>query len=368
MSEQKRIVFLDYLRVFACLLVMLVHACEQYYFNAAGDFHIATRGDALALVGLDSLARASVPLFVMASAFLLFPLRRTTGEFFRRRFMRVVVPFVVWACVYTTRFGGDWTAMAFNFPMATGGHLWFVPMLLGLYLLMPLISPWAERVSEKELRGWILLWFVTTFFPFIRKLCLAWCGAPSFGAVPFLYGECPWNAFGTFHYVSGFVGYMLLGFWFRKFAPEMGWRKTLVRAVPLLAVGWVIVAGFFYFRIPDAAGYPVTRPYATAVDLEMSWEFCSFGVALTVLGYFLVLRRFKGDGAFYRMVIRPLSEASYGTYLLHILVLVELAEFVKPALPTPVAIPALALATFLSSSVVSLTLRRLPLVGRWICG
>lgn len=34
-----------------------------------------------------------------------------------------------------------------------GGHLWFVPMLFGLYLLMQLLSPWAENATEREGRA-----------------------------------------------------------------------------------------------------------------------------------------------------------------------------------------------------------------------
>lgn len=36
----KRIVFLDYIRIFACFLVMLVHASENYY-GAAGSTDMA---------------------------------------------------------------------------------------------------------------------------------------------------------------------------------------------------------------------------------------------------------------------------------------------------------------------------------------
>ena len=36
LSENKRIVFLDYLRVVACLMVMVVHACECFYFGGDG--------------------------------------------------------------------------------------------------------------------------------------------------------------------------------------------------------------------------------------------------------------------------------------------------------------------------------------------
>jgi len=368
MNDAKRIVFLDYLRVFACLMVMFVHACEQFYFGADGGFLIKTADDGFWVTAIDSACRASVPLFVLASSYLLFPVTRPTGEFFRRRLVRVAVPFVLWCAVYVWRFDGKPVDCLFNFPMATGGHLWFVPMLLGLYLLMPLLSPWAEKASKCEVRGWLIVWLFTTTFPFLRKLCGFLTGDPPFGAVPFLYGECPWNGFGTFHYVSGFFGYLLLGLYFRKFVPELSWKRTLALAVPLWLVGYAFVALFFYFRLPGGGTFPVSGPYALAVDMEMSWEFCGTGVALTVLGYFILLRKFAWDGWFYAKVIRPLSEASYGTYLMHILVLVVLAEHLKGHVPTPVAICGIALGSFVVSSLASGALRKIPKVGRFLVG
>jgi len=368
MNNDKRIVFLDYLRVVACLMVMFVHACELFYFGSEGEFHIATAGDAFWVTLVDSACRASVPLFVMASSYLLFPLTRPTKDFFRRRLMRVVVPFALWCAAYVWRFDGRWVDCLFNFPMATGGHLWFVPMLLGIYLFMPLLSPWAHQATEREVRGWLLVWLGTTLFPYLRHVCAWICGAPKFGAVPYLYGECPWNSFGMFQYVSGFFGYMLLGFYFRRFVPALSWRRTLAWALPLWGVGYAVAAYFFYSRIPGGGVFPVTRPYAAAVDMEMSWEFCSTGVALTVAAYFLVLRKCVAEGAFYRWVIRPLAEASYGTYLLHIMVLVVAAEYMKGRVATPIAILGIAVVTFIVSASLSWGVRKVPKVGKWVMG
>jgi len=368
MTDKSRIVFLDYLRVFACLMVMFVHACEQFYFNGNGELFIKSPADAHWVTWIDSACRAAVPLFVMASSYLLFPLTRSTGEFFVRRLKRVFVPFALWSVVYVLRFDGSFVDCLFNFPMATGGHLWFVPMLLGLYLAMPLLSPWAEKASEKEVRGWLIVWMFTTTFPFLRRLCGILCGEPSFGAVPFLYGECPWNGFGMFQYVSGFFGYLLLGFYFRKFVPEWSWRRTLSRALPLWAIGYAIVGGFFFGRIPGDGTFPVQAPYAAAVNLEMSWEFCGTGVAMTVLGYFMVLRKCVSTGKFYERVIRPLSDVSYGTYLMHILVLVTLADNLKGSLPTPVAILVFAVGSFAVASLFGLLFRKIPKVNRWLIG
>jgi surface polysaccharide O-acyltransferase-like enzyme len=366
--KEERIVFLDYLRLIACFMVMAIHSCEPYYLTMEGGSvvtKIASRTDGIWITVVECLCRVCVPLFVMASSYLLFPLIKPTGEFFKRRLSRIVVPFVVWASLYVWYFDGKWGQLAFNFPDA-GGHLWFVPMLLGLYLLMPLISPWAKEASKKELQGWIILWLVTTTFPFVRKLWGVLYGDPSFGAVPYIWGECPWNMFGTFHYVSGFIGYLLLGLYFRRFVPELSWKRTLSFALPLWGVGVMILGGFFYYRMPQ---FPFTKPYALAVDLEMSIEYCSTGVALAVIGAFLVLRKFNnGSGIFYRKFVRPLSEASYGTYLLHMFVLLPVFGYFQPKFSTPAAIALTALSSYILSSLIAVFLRKIPVVGRWICG
>jgi len=217
-------------------------------------------------------------------------------------------------------------------------------------------------------QGWLIVWFLTLTFPFVRKLCEIVCGAPSFGAIPYLYGECAWNPFGTFHYVSGFFGYLLLGFYFRKFVPDLSWRRTLVVGVPMLLVGYAVTALGFGLRIPGDGTYPVTAPYADVVDLEMSWMYCSSGVGLMVVGVFLLVRKVTFDGGFYEKVMRPLSEASYGTYLMHMLVLVVLAGHLKGAVSTPIAIVLIAVGSFAISSVVSLLLRKIPVVGRFLVG
>jgi surface polysaccharide O-acyltransferase-like enzyme len=171
-KKNERIVFLDYLRIMACFMVMVVHAVEPFYFDGGMNLHIATKSDAVWVALIDSAARACVPLFAMVSCYLLFPLKVPAGVFFRRRTARILVPFFIWSCVYVWRFGGSLKELMFNFPSAAG-HLWFVPMLFGIYLAMPLLSPWAEKVGRRELGGWIALWSVTAAFPYLRRLALA---------------------------------------------------------------------------------------------------------------------------------------------------------------------------------------------------
>ena len=106
-SDADRIVFLDWLRAIAIFMVLLIHACEPFYLDAEGTA-IASKFDAVWVTIIDSAMRAAVPLFVIASAFLLFPVRRATGDFLKRRLARVLIPFGIWTCVYMAVQGGDW--------------------------------------------------------------------------------------------------------------------------------------------------------------------------------------------------------------------------------------------------------------------
>ena len=364
---EKRVVFLDYLRLIACFMVMVIHATEPYYIDFSnGDLSIVTKSDAVWVCLFEGFARSCVPLFVMASCYLLFPLKTGAGKFFARRVTRVLIPFFIWAVFYVWHFDGNIKEMCFNFPMAAG-HLWFVPMLFGLYLAMPLLSPWAEKAGRREILSWIGVWLFTALFPYLRRLSLAFVGDPSFGSVAYLWGECPWNGFGTFQYVSGFFGYMLIALYIRRFVPRLSWGKTLSVAIPLFAAGFAVMALGLYFRIPGG-GCPVREPYAAAVDFEMAIEYCSVGVSAAVVGLFLVIRKFTADGAFYRRVILPLSEASYGTYLIHMIALAPASAALKDVLPMPLAVPAVAAVSFVASSLVSCAVRKIPFIGRYIMG
>ena len=95
---QSRNYGLDLLRVLACYMVLQVHAGEFYYIADGGL--VAAGGEPVWACWLNSLCRTAVPLFVMLSGFFLLPVRERTRDFFARRFVRVVVPFLVWCVLY----------------------------------------------------------------------------------------------------------------------------------------------------------------------------------------------------------------------------------------------------------------------------
>lgn len=97
--EKQREIWIDWLRVIACFLVMMTHSNEPFYLGGEGSL-ILTRADAVWVAILNVLPRAAVALFVVASSYLQFPLHYSTGEFFRRRAVWVLILFFIWTVVY----------------------------------------------------------------------------------------------------------------------------------------------------------------------------------------------------------------------------------------------------------------------------
>lgn len=65
-------------------MVLVIHASELYYFGAEGQTYLASRTDAFWVTFFETLCRACVPLFVIASSYLLFPVAQPTGVFLKR--------------------------------------------------------------------------------------------------------------------------------------------------------------------------------------------------------------------------------------------------------------------------------------------
>ena len=129
---------------------MMTHSNEPFYLGGEGSL-ILTKADAIWVAILNVLPRACVALFVVASSYLQFPLHYPTGEFFRRRAVRILIPFFIWTVVYALVWGEpvqNFKDLLLNFNYAAG-HLWFVYMLIGLYLIMPILSPWDSPLYGK---------------------------------------------------------------------------------------------------------------------------------------------------------------------------------------------------------------------------
>ena len=387
--QRKREVWIDYLRVIACFMVLTVHSTEPFYLGGEGS-QILSLGEGIWAAIFLSVTRGCVALFVIASSYLQFPIHYPTGEFLRRRATRVLVPLVVWLLIYAFYWGEpvhNLRDLLVNFNYSAG-HLWFVYMLIGLYLLMPLLSPWAEKVGKKELQAYICIWLFTSLIPFIRdylgggqlSMTYGTGGLPQFARYP-VWGEASWNLYGTFYYFSGFIGYLLLGLYLRKFVGELSWGKTLSISIPCLLGGFAICGGGFLRRIFVSSGgeFPYSGPLSQGVWWETSLFNDALGTVLVTIGFILIIRKISCEGKFYRKVVLPVSQASYGMYLGHMIILAAFSglflgifgrgeEGILGIWTPPVEILLTAICSYTCAAIAAVLIRKIPKVGKWIIG
>lgn len=361
----KRIAFLDYIRVFACFLVMLVHASENYY-GAAGSTdmvgpqsYLANETDRLWVSVYDGFSRMAVPLFMVISAFLLVPMKegQSMWQFYRRRFARILPPFVLFMLLYSTlpllwgqidsaTSARDLSRILLNFP-TLAGHLWFMYPLISLYLFIPIISPWLRKATAAEERFFIGLFLLSTCMPYLDR----WFGE--------LWGQCFWNEFHMLWYFSGYLGYLVLVHYLRK---HLTWSRRRRMGVGLAALVTGAVLTILSFYVQAVPGQIHDTP-----TLEIGWSFCTLNCVMLTTGAFLLfscIRRPEPP----RLVL-TLSRLSYGMYLMHIFWLSLWVVVFKQqlALPTVAAIPCIALATFASCAVATRLLSLIP-GSKWLIG
>lgn len=362
---EKRIVFLDYVRVFACFMVMLVHASENFY-GAPGSTDmvgpqsfLANETDRLWVSLYDGFSRMAVPLFMIVSAFLLVPVKegQSAVEFYRRRARRIIPAFLLFMVVYATvpmlwnqidagTAVGDLIRLPLNFP-SLAGHLWFMYPLIGLYLFIPVISPWLAKAKASEERIFIGLFLVSTCMPYLTRF---------FGEV---WGQCFWNEFHMLWNFSGYLGYLVLAHYIRV---HLDWSRAKRFAVGLFAMIVGAVWTILSFYIQAVTGVLHSTPV-----IELGWSFCTINCVLLTTGAFLLFTCI--EKAKTPCMIVEMSNLSYGMYLMHILWLGMWVKIFKDnmELHTAVCIPVIAIATFLSCYICTKVLSVIP-GCRWMAG
>ncbi len=357
--------FLDFVRVFACFLVMLVHASENFY-GAPGSTDmagpqsfLANETDRLWVSIYDGFSRMSVPLFMIVSAFLLVPVKEgmTMVEFYRRRAIRIIPAFVLFMVVYATvpmlwgqldaeAVGTDLSRLPLNFP-SLAGHLWFMYPLISLYLFIPMISPWLARAKASEERLFIGLFLVSTCMPYLTRF---------FGEI---WGQCFWNEFHVLWYFSGYLGYLVLAHYIRVHLDWSCGRRLAVGGLLMVAGAVWTILSFYLQAVPGVLHDTPT--------VELGWSFCTINCVMLTAGAFLLFTCIENTKA--PAWITDMSNMSYGMYLMHILWLGLWVKIFKDdmALPTVACIPMIAIATFISCYIATKVLSLIPYC-RWMAG
>ena len=371
MAEKENIGWVDAMRVLACFLVVFSHSCDAFIAQFNNDYGTFLQGCALG-----SLVRPCVPLFVMMTGVLLLPLKGTMCEFYSKRLKRIAIPLVFWSLVlpivyylYLNFFVSSnspfidmssftWQmtlrkmfTFIFNFNYDTT-PLWYLYMLIGLYFIIPIFGTWLKCAARKEIKLFLYLWGASLFLPYVKIIApfLGYLGV--FGNMGIL-GECDWNAYGTFYYVSGFVGYLVLAYYLVKYPLQWGWRKMAAVCIPMFVVGYVVTFG----------GYVVMQEFfpGNYAYLEIVWLFSGINVFMMTFPVFVVVQKINAASS---PRLSAVASMTFGIYLCHFVIIQMGYDFYEAIMPAGVPAVVKILCNAVTVFVVSYLVVRLLSISK----
>ncbi|WP_448697739.1 acyltransferase [Mucilaginibacter sp. AW1-3] len=297
----------------------------------------------------NSLVRFAVPVFVMITGALMLHREYELGDFLKRRLSRIVAPFLFWSGVYIAYmyynedidYPGDWW-LCFKQVMhflrdGASYHLWYVYMLIGLYLIMPVISKFVRSASPKEIRYFLVVWLLVMMIeqPYLNKY------------KPGL----------DLRYFEGFIGYLVLGHYlaFTEFK------------IPRLKA-WMYALFFVSLTLIVAGTYLLYHHY-NGISTIM-YEPISPSIMLISASIFMIGKLSKPKIPQWVVKVRDLTGTySFGIYLSHALILQLLdQQGLNYKLFAPMlSIPVTALTCLILSTLLVYVVNKIPF-GKYVSG
>ena len=349
-SEQ-RLAWLDLLRAAAVSLVLLCHATEEgiYLLDLS---HVASYSWKARLFAFSSFTagRLGVPLFLMITGYTL--LSRPYDEeqvcrFWKERCFRLLICTQLWFLLYDLflkfYIRNDIPARiilqdVFFLHKVAMPHVWYMPMILGIYLLVPLAANGLKDLSGKRLCVLALVLFVLLFvYPI---LCVLFNTLRSENELsPQIQGGFSGGCYGF---------YLLIGYMIKKGVFQKLTRKQMILAGSFAFSSCVCFQLWAYSR-----GYAYNTWYYDPMLL------------ISAASLFLLVSRIKHVP--FAAQIRTLSDGAFGVYSTHILFkYILIAPICSLSSSRPPKVILLLGAMWCLSYFSVFVMKRIPVIGRFL--
>lgn len=335
----KRIFYLDFLKGVAIFFVVLLHTAALGLSRA----EIGTFTWEVCNV-IDSLCRFVVPIFVMISGALL--LDEKKSFYLQKSLKRLFIPLIMWSMLYallviayqirTVSFDSFTAFLKLSFITPT--HNWFLFMLIGVYIMIPLLKPIIRNGGGKML---VILWIVFGVLnPFCKNL----------------------DILTTFsNYISrfsitlplGYIGYFVLGYELSRVNRSID--KICLTFLVFLSIVIIICNALLTHYVSASQGCLT----------EIYYDYISPMVVIYSACLFLIFKRLFANNDYYNhqcysKYIVLMSKYSLAIYMCHEFILIPIQKFgINPTISNPIiSVPSIALGIYTITFILIHTLAK----------
>ncbi len=170
--KQKRIIFIDDIRALAILMVIMCHVIDVNCLFWLG-YQEMSGARQIILYTLLIFGRCGVPLFLMITGYLLLDRDYSHGKwksFYLHKWLHLFLLTEIWFIIYEVFsvlvqgnpfVGKDLVLRMLFLKEPALSHAWYLPVILGLYLLLPIFALVWKKFSDRGcLMTILLLWVI----------------------------------------------------------------------------------------------------------------------------------------------------------------------------------------------------------------
>ncbi len=285
-AKKERIFYYDALRAFAIIAVIICHV--DHFFGP-----LTSTTQVVAQMAFHDIGRIGVPIFLMISGALL--LNREypdLGQFLKKRFARIIYPFIFWIILILCQlyYYGYNTGFLWKVFIGEPSITWYFWVLIGIYLFLPVLNSFVKEYGDKGLEYFLAIWFIIMILK-------------TFNSYPL------WSYF-DLSYFAGYVGYPVLGYYLANKKFKMSDAKVCLLGFVTLLISLSV---FVYLNYQSSN-------MISLIYQNVPIVFMGAGLFLFIQ-YLDKLNRFDSiKNNFIGKIILSLSLYSYGMYFSHVLV------------------------------------------------
>ncbi|WP_428327455.1 acyltransferase [Mucilaginibacter sp.] len=298
-KQKPRFFYFDVLRALAIVAVVVLHNSV----DTIDNFGKVSNFDWLSAAVYNGLTRFCVPLFVLMSGSLLLNKNKesTVKELFSKRLPKLLIPLVVWSIVYIaflhySKLGfahiNIWDCLLQFYKGPVIFHFWFLYMMIGIYLIYPVINAFITSASQS-----VILYFIAAWF------CIS-CGT---AIIEMVTGTATGLELYGF---MGYIGYFVMGYYLKNYSFTKQ-DTRIIYGLSVLAFITSVASIIIFYNYHIAHGNDLVESDFTP------------DIPFAIAGLFLFMKNFNftDKATWLKTIITELSMESYGIYIVHVLVM-----------------------------------------------
>lgn len=354
--NKKRVIWIELLRVMACIGVIGIHAGSQHFRDMPLDSSVWAVSNFY-----HGINRFAVASFIMISGCLYLDSKRTWNlrRLWKRNILPIAAAYIFWQMFYavyriitngTLAKGSKAALVKFMVYISKSYfHLWYLPMLIGLLIITPMLWEIVNSARGKQWEEYmIVLFLVFQILPYtINYFSLPWKDH----IMDILQTVQP-------EMVTGYIGYFILGHYLSHYEVS----KKLEYLVYVLGVILILAAIGLCYISSQKSGKPIQSFYENYTLAGFFWGSAFF------LFFKNHVSKIKWNEKQEKRICY-LGSCTFGIYLIHALIRDILHRIGIDSMMisnTAIAIPLLITMIFVLSLAAVMIIKKIPRVSKWI--